>query len=77
MCPYRYLKPWGLCHGEKLVSEHGTDMLGAGGRRQGETELAGYSRNIPKPSFSSLFLGVLIDAEKSLVNKLGHLSQVI
>lgn len=48
-----------------------------GARRQGETELAGHSHNIPKPSFPSLFLGVIIDAEKSLVNKLGHLSHVI
>lgn len=51
------------------------------GWRQGETELlAGHSRDIPKPCFSSLFLGVLIDAsvigQYTLLFNPNHLSIV-
>lgn len=76
MCPTD-VSSHGLCHGEKLVLESRSDMLG-GQRQAGEAEpLAAHTPASPSPALLPSSLEVLHDAEKSLVSQLEHLSQAI
>lgn len=76
MCPTD-VSSHGLCHGEKLVLESRSYMLG-GQRQAGEAEpLAAHTPASPSPALLPSSLEVLHDAEKSLVSQLGHLSQAI